>query len=142
MESKVKRSFWDIWTSYAIYYFGKVNLSIVVPALLCTYQNLNIHNMGIISSGFFAAYAIGQFVHGQISEKFNPFKYIAIGLIGSAIASVFLGFSAGFFGLLLVGEIIDGFFQSMGWSSCVRANSIIQKPEDREKSATILVTSY
>ena len=142
MESKVKRSFWDIWTSYAIYYFGKVNLSIVVPALLCTYQNLNIHNMGIISSGFFAAYAIGQFVHGQISEKFNPFKYIAIGLIGSAIASAFLGFSAGFFGLLLVGEIIDGFFQSMGWSSCVRANSIIQKPEDREKSATILVTSY
>ena len=39
MENKKdKLVFWNIWSSYATYYFGKVNLSIVVPALLVTYN--------------------------------------------------------------------------------------------------------
>jgi len=32
----MNKTFWNIWISYATYYFGKVNLSIVVPALLVT----------------------------------------------------------------------------------------------------------
>ena len=137
-----KAIFWNIWTSYATYYFGKVNLSIVVPALLATYKNLDLYSVGLVSSGFFFAYALGQFLHGQISERHNPFVYISIGLIGSAIMNLILGFSAGFFIVLFLGEILDGFFQSMGWSSCVRANALIQKDRDRERSSTILGTSY
>lgn len=137
-----KAIFWNIWTSYATYYFGKVNLSIVVPALLATYKNLDLYSVGLVSSGFFFAYALGQFLHGQISERHNPFVYISIGLIGSAIMNLILGFSAGFFIMLFLGEVLDGFFQSMGWSSCVRANALIQKDRDRERSSTILGTSY
>ena len=137
-----KAIFWNIWTSYATYYFGKVNLSIVVPALLATYKNLDLYSVGLVSSGFFFAYALGQFLHGQISERHNPFVYISIGLIGSAIMNLILGFSAGFFIMLFLGEVLDGFFQSMGWSSCVRANALIQKDKDRERSSTILGTSY
>lgn len=139
---KINKTFWNIWTSYATYYFGKVNLSIVVPALLATYQNLNLYSVGLVSSGFFFAYALGQFLHGQISERHDPFVYISIGLIGSAIMNLILGFSAGFFIMLFLGEVLDGFFQSMGWSSCVRANALTQKTEDRERSTTILGTSY
>jgi MFS transporter, OPA family, glycerol-3-phosphate transporter len=137
-----KLTFWNIWSSYATYYFGKVNLSIVVPALLVTYKDLSLMNVGLISSGFFFAYAFGQFLHGQISERCNPFVYISVGLIGSAVVNLILGFSAGFFIILVVGEIIDGMFQSMGWSSCVRANALTQKAEDRERTTTILGTSY
>jgi len=139
---KIDKTFWNIWTSYATYYFGKVNLSIVIPALLATYKNLSLYNVGLVSSGFFFAYAIGQFLHGQISERHNPFVYIAFGLIGSAFMNLILGFSAGFFLILLFGEILDGFFQSMGWSSCVRANALTQKAKNRERSSTILGTSY
>jgi len=139
---KTKLIFWNIWSSYATYYFGKVNLSIVVPALLATYQNLSLYNVGLISSGFFTAYALGQFLHGQISERYNPFVYISIGLIGSAFFNVLLGFAAGFFWLLFIFEVCDGFMQSMGWSSCVRANSLIQSKERLEKSSIILGTSY
>lgn len=143
MENKKnKLIFWNIWSCYATYYFGKVNLSIVVPALLVTYNNLSLMNVGLVSSGFFFAYAFGQFLHGQISERYNPFIYISIGLIGSAIANLFLSFSAGFFILLFVGETIDGMFQSMGWSSCVRANALIQEAKNRERTTTILGTSY
>jgi len=139
---KNKKIFWNIWSSYATYYFGKVNLSIVIPALLATYSDLTLMNVGLVSSGFFFAYAIGQFLHGQISEHFNPFNYIAIGLICSGLTNLLLGYTAGFFVLLLFGEIADGFFQSMGWSSCVRANALTQDADDRERTTTILGTSY
>ena len=139
----MNRTFWNLWTSYATYYFGKVNLSIVVPALLATYKDLDMYSVGLVSSGFFFAYAIGQFLHGQISERFNPFTYIAIGLICSAGMNLILGFSAGFFIILFIGEILDGGFQAMGWSSIVRANAEIQKSaKDRERTSTILGTSY
>ena len=136
----MSKTFWNLWTGYATFYFGKVNLSIVIPVLLATYGDLSLYNIGLVSTGFMLSYALGQFLHGQISERFNPFVYIAIGLIGSAAMNLILGFSAGFFWALLIGEIIDGGFQSMGWSSTVRANA--ETSTDREKSSTILGTAY
>lgn len=134
------KTFWNLWTGYATFYFGKVNLSIVIPMLLAAYGDLSLYNVGMISTGFMLSYALGQFLHGQISERYNPFVYIAIGLIGSAVMNMLLGFTAGFFWALLICEIIDGGFQSMGWSSTVRANAMTSK--DPEKSSTILGTAY
>jgi len=45
--------------------------------------------------------------------------------------------------MLLILETFDGFFQSMGWSSIVRANALIQKNDkERDRSSTILGCSY
>ncbi|MFC1965902.1 MFS transporter [Chloroflexota bacterium] len=137
---KIPWQFWNLWSAYATYYFGKVNLSIVVPVLLATYGNLTLYNVGFVSSGFMAAYAVGQFVHGQLSEKFNPYVYISVGLIGSAIMNALLGFTAGFFWMLFICEVIDGGFQSMGWSSIVRANATTSDNVDRD--STRLGTAY
>jgi len=111
-----------------------------MPVLLATYGDLSLYSVGWVASGFLGAYAIGQFLHGQLSEKYNPVMYLTIGLIGSAVINVILGFSAGFFWVLLIGEIIDGGFQSMGWSSTVRAHAETSK--NPEKSSTILGTAY
>jgi len=134
------RVFWNIWSSYVAFYFGKVNLSIVVPVLLATYGDLSLYSIGFVTMGFMVSYALGQFLHGQISERFNPFIYVVVGLLGSAVMNMFLGFTVGFFWMLLICEIIDGGFQSMGWSSIVRANALTSK--DPEKSSTILGTAY
>ena len=140
---KLNFQFWNLWSTYAIYYFGKVNLGIVIPALLITFEDLNLYDFGLVSLGFMFAYAIGQFLHGQISERFNPYLYITMGLILSGIANFFMGFLGSFFVMLLILESFDGFFQSMGWSSVVRANSLIQKTdEERDRSSTILGCSY
>ena len=135
--------FWHIWSAYAMYYFGRVNLSIVIPVLLATY-GLSKYHLGLVASGFFFAYAAGQFLHGQISERFNPITYLAIGLIGSATMNLLLGFSFGFFWILFIGEIMDGGFQSMGWSSAVRANAELSKKNNKnlKRSSCILGTSY
>ena len=142
-EKKKKNFFWHLWSSYAIYYFGRVNLSFIIPVLLAT-QGLTKYSLGLVASGFFFAYAIGQFLHGQISERFNPFTYIAIGLIGSAIMNIILGFSFGFFWVLFIGEIMNGGFQSMGWSSSLRANAEMHKGDKKslEKKSCFLGTSY
>lgn len=134
-----KLNFWNIYSSYALYYFGKVNLSLIMPLLLAT-QGFSKYNVGLVASGFFVTYAIGQFIHGHISEKFNPYIYIALGLIGSSIMNAFLGFFGMFFWLLFLGEAFDGFFQSMGWSSCVRAVSETSK--NPQRTSCILGTSY
>lgn len=143
METRLnKPTLFNIWTAYATYYFGRVNLSMVVPVLLVAYKDLSLYNVGLVSSGFFFAYAVGQFLHGQMSEKHNPFIYIGVGLILSGIFNCLLGFFAGYFLILLVGEILDGFVQAMGWSSSVRANALTQKNKNVEKSSIILGTSY
>ena len=98
----MNKQFWNLWSSYAIYYFGKVNLSIVIPALLITFENMNMYDFGLVSMGFMSAYAIGQFLHGQISERFNPYVYIALGLGLSGIANLFMGFVGSYFVMLLV----------------------------------------
>jgi len=139
----LNKQFWNLWSTYAIYYFGKVNLSIVIPALLITFKNLNMYDFGLVSLGFMFAYAIGQFLHGQISERFNPYVYITMGLMLSGIANLFMGFVGSYFIMLLFLETFDGFFQSMGWSSVVRANALIQKDDKaRDRSSTILGCSY
>jgi OPA family glycerol-3-phosphate transporter-like MFS transporter len=139
---KSKLTFWNIWSSYAVYYFGRVNLGIIIPALLATFNDLSMYNVGLISTMFALAYAFGQFIHGQMSERHNPYLYIAGGLILSGIMNAFLGFCGGFFVLLVVGETIDGFVQAMGWSSCVRANALTQENKNISRASTILGTSY
>ena len=136
----MNKTLWNLWLSYAAFYFGRVNLSIVIPVLLATYGDLSLYNVGFVASGFMLTYAIGQFLHGQISEKFNPYTYIALGLIGSAVMNAILGFSAGFFWMLLIGEMLDGGFQSMGWSSTVRANAYTSKNVERD--TRFLGTAY
>jgi sugar phosphate permease len=137
---RINLVFWNLWSTYAIYYFGRVTYSLVIPVLLATYHDLTLYNVGMITSGFMTAYLVGQFIHGQLSERFNPFVYIAIGLIGSAVMNAFLGFAAGVFWMLLIYQIISGGFQSMGWSSTVRANAITSA--NIERDATRLGTSY
>ena len=98
----MNKQFWNLWSSYALSYFGKVNLSIIIAALLLTYTDWNLYYVGFVASGFFASYAIGQFIHGQISERFNPYIYISIGLILSGIINFTLGFVGGFLAALIV----------------------------------------
>ena len=135
--------FWNLFSTYALTYFGKVNLSIVMAALLIVFTDWNLYYVGFVASGFFAAYAIGQFLHGQVSERFNPYVYIAVGLTLSGIANMMMGFLGGFLVALIVLETFDGFFQAMGWSSIVRANAEIQPTDEaRSRSSTILGCSY
>ncbi len=139
-KKRFNMQFINLWTSYAAYYFGRVNLSLIIP-LLMVHFGLSVHELGAVASAFLFAYAVGQFVHGHYSERFHPVNYMAVGLICSAFVNLLLGYKAGVFFVLFFGEMLDGFCQSMGWSSCVRAVAAVRR-DTREAATCALGTSY
>lgn len=50
---KNKLVFWNIWPFYAMYYFGKMNLSIVALAILATQKDLSIMNVAAVYFFYF-----------------------------------------------------------------------------------------
>lgn len=81
---------------------------------------LSITELGAIDTCYLSVYAIGQFVSGWIGDRIGARRVIAIGLIGSAMASCALGYAkyAAFFGIFFG---INGLFQSTGWSNNIKA---------------------
>jgi len=53
----LEKNFINLWTSYATYYFGKVNLSLIIPILIAT-MGMTKGELGAVASGFLFAYAI------------------------------------------------------------------------------------
>jgi len=111
------------WIIYASFYLCRVNFSIALP-LIHLGLDVSHSQLGIIASGFFIVYAVGQILNGYLSAKFEPQKLVVIGIIGSSIVNVLFGLS-GNFTLLLVLWMLNGYFQSLGWPTLVRVVSII-----------------
>lgn len=74
---------------------------------------------GWILASLKIAYALGQLLNGQLSERFSPRVLLAIGTFCSAGLNVLLGLSEGFYFLVFVWAS-NGFCQSLGWTPCVR----------------------
>ncbi len=127
------------WITYASFYLCRVNFAVIAPMLMLL-LGFSIIDIGWISSGLLAAYAIGQFVNGQLADKYAR-KLISIGMFGSAAMNFLMAFAPIPF-LMLILWTINGFFQSMGWSSSVKIVANWHHPEERGKVSGILGTSY
>jgi sugar phosphate permease len=75
--------------------------------------------VGVILASLKVAYGVGQFFNGQLAERLSPRLMLALGMFGSAALNVLFGLSTGFYFLLFVWAT-NGFFQSLGWTPCVR----------------------
>jgi len=65
------------------------------------------------------AYGIGQFINGQLAERIRPRVLLALGMISSAVLNLIFGLGTGFYFLLFVWAM-NGYSQSLGWTSCMR----------------------
>src|SRR5262245_24226730 len=114
---------WTLWLTYGAFYFCRTNISAAVPGLKASVERgglgLSGEEVGWILASLKIAYGVGQFVNGQLSERFSPRVMLAIGMFGSAALNVLFGMSEGFYFLLLVWAA-NGFCQSLGWTPCVR----------------------
>jgi OPA family glycerol-3-phosphate transporter-like MFS transporter len=99
-------------------YFGRINLSIILPNLHDTlgYSNAS---LGMIALCFFAAYAIGQLINGFIGDVINPQYFVSLGLFAAGLCNIFFGFSKGIV-FLCVFWFLNGYAQSMLWGPMVR----------------------
>ena len=129
------------WVTYATFYFLRVNFSIAIPGMMEEFGFTKVQLGGALSA-FFAMYAIGQFISGQLADNLGPKKMVAIGLVSSIVISLLIPSSAIY--ILLIGILwgVNGFVQSMGWSPNVKIVSAWFSDEQKGRASGILGTSY
>ncbi|MCB0009463.1 MAG: MFS transporter, partial [Anaerolineales bacterium] len=128
------------WISYAAYYLGRVNLSPALPAME-TDLGLSKEALGLLGTGFFWTYAIGQVINGQLGDLISPRRLVFFGMLASAAVNLAFGFSSSFALLLLLWGI-NGYCQATGWGPVLRTLSNWLSGAQRRRIATLFGTSY
>lgn len=118
------RTFWGAAVAYSLYYVCRLSLSVIKQPLIDG-EVFTAGQLGIIGSALLFVYAVGKFMNGFIADYCNIKRFMATGLIISAIANLLLGLlglfhgatgasSAVFFVLFAVLWGVNGWVQSMG----------------------------
>src|SRR6478609_1595000 len=86
---------WTLWLTYGAFYFCRTNISAAVaasPGLMAAKSagglGLTGEQVGWILASSKVAYGLGQFLNGQLSERFSPRVMLALGMFGSAALNV------------------------------------------------------
>lgn len=108
-----RRILYSLAFGYAAFYLVRQNFSLAIPTLI---QELGYTKtqLGFVISIWSIVYGVGKFVNGFISDRSNARRFMSLGLLGSALTSLVMGFNSG----LIVFTVIWAFnawFQSMGW---------------------------
>ena len=102
---------------YSIYYVCRLSLS-VAKAPLVQEGVLTESQLGLVGSCLFYAYAAGKLVNGFLADRANINRFLSIGLLGTALINLLLGFNPGF-AVFAALWLINGWFQSMGAPACI-----------------------
>ncbi len=102
------------WGIYAMYYLGRVNFSIAVPALEGDAQ-FSAAQLGAFTAGFFWAYSLGGIPSGWVADRYGVRWIVGAGMVGSGLMNL-LFISADSFGMALAAWSANGVFQSLGWA--------------------------
>ncbi len=99
---------WTVWMTYGAFYFCRTNLSVAMPGIEDDLGYTKTQ-MAIVLTALKLAYAVGQFVNGQLSERFSPRLMLAIGMFTSAVLNVAFGFGTGLYFFLSSGPVTATF---------------------------------
>jgi len=135
-----KRILISVWISYAMFYVGRVNMSIAIPGIMDEY-GYDKTTMGLILTALFGAYAFGQFVNGQLGDKFGGRIMVSLGLILSAVFNLLFGFSSIFTAMVAIWAF-NGYVQSMGWAPTVKTVANWFPRRIRGRIGGVLGSSY
>ncbi len=136
-----KRILFTTWITYALFYLGRVNMSIAIPGIIEEF-GISKTAMGAVLTALFTMYAIGQFVNGQLGDKFGARKMISLGILLSAIVNIIFGFTNGILASMILLWGINGYVQSMGWAPTVKTIANWFPRKLRGRASGILGSSY
>lgn len=118
------RTFWGVTSAYALYYVCRMTMGIVKQPIIDE-GILTAGQLGLIGSAMLFVYALGKFANGFIADYCNIRRFMATGIVISAVINLImgaLGLLSGDLGLssvllFVVFAIVwglNGFAQSMG----------------------------
>ena len=114
---------------YALFYVCRLSISVVKKPLV----DANIFTeseLGKIGAALFFTYAVGKLVNGFFSDRTNINRFIATGLIMTALVNLAMGAFPIFIVFLILWGL-NGWFQSLGAAPSVVALTRWFSPEER-----------
>ncbi|MBN2552585.1 MAG: MFS transporter [Spirochaetales bacterium] len=112
------RIFITIWITYGSFYLCRANISFALPGLTEEF-GYSKTLLGLLGTALFVMYSIGQFVNGQLGDKFGARRLVFVGMVVSALLNIVFSFSNAFAFMLVIWGL-NGYFQSMGWAPQVK----------------------
>ena len=147
-----RRIFASVWITYFAYYLCRYNMP-MASTRLCDTFGWDEEQIGIVFTALLMMYAVGQFVNGQLADRFGTRAMASLGVLGSvvmnlAVFAVVLAAPAGAAssGTVLILIVMlwgaNGFLQAMGWPSMVRVMTHWFPTRTRGKVMGLLGTCY
>ena len=78
-----------LWTTYGSFYLCRANFGPVRSSMQAA-LGISAVEMGLVFGAVKLGYALGQLVNGQLTERFGPRRILAVGMIGSAVATLLI----------------------------------------------------
>lgn len=118
-EQRIK-VFIGIFIGYAGYYLVRKNFSLAIPQLV--EQGFTKGDLGFALSGVAIAYGLSKFLMGSVSDRSDARKFLTLGLLLSAIITLFMGTTMGLssIAIMFTLQFFNGWVQGMGWPPCGR----------------------
>jgi MFS transporter, OPA family, glycerol-3-phosphate transporter len=117
---------------YLFYYTGRQNWGFVVRALE---EDLGLDKvqLGWIGGAMLAVYGCGQFINGNLGDKFGGRMLVSLGAVTSVVCVWATSFGDSFL-TLLIPWALNGYSQSLGWAPGSRLISNWWGPRERAKA--------
>tara|TARA_R110002096_G_scaffold435214_1_gene659767 strand:- start:13169 stop:14521 length:1353 start_codon:yes stop_codon:yes gene_type:complete len=108
--------FFGIFIGYAGYYLVRKNFALAMPDLI--EQGYTKLELGIALSGVAIAYGLSKFLMGNVSDRSDSRKFMAIGLFMSGLIMITMGifpYATSSVTIMFIILLLNGWFQGMGW---------------------------
>lgn len=134
------RIFGLLWTGYAAYYFARVNFAVAQPLIELEF-GWDSTQVGTIPSIYAFFYAAGQFINGQLGERFGARRMMTAAIVIAAITNLLFSMAQSYEAMLAIWAV-NGFAQSAGWSLVVKTISNWTAAKRRGLTVGLISTCY
>lgn len=118
---RYKKLRWSVFLSstigYGLYYVCRLSLNVIKKPIIDA-GVFSESELGMIGSALFITYAVGKLTNGFLADRSNIRRFLAAGLLISALINLALGFTTSFVVFLVLWGV-NGWVQSMGAAPCV-----------------------
>ncbi|MGN1212280.1 MAG: MFS transporter [Candidatus Cryptobacteroides sp.] len=84
------RTFWGVTSAYSLYYMCRMSMAVIKQPLIDG-GVFTAGELGIIGAALLFVYAVGKFVNGFIADYCNIKRFMAVGLLVSAVINLLMG---------------------------------------------------